>query len=279
MFRNLLLSVLLFYVVSVAWIVAALYALMTLFALTNYWVLIGAALVMALLMGLLLGRLAIGPLKEYIATLERLSKEMLHEINLPVATIRTNTQMLSKKTTDEKSLKRLLRITSACDMLKARYDELDYLIRMQTQREQIETVELAPLIRERIDALQEIYPNPIVPLDLESISLSLDRMGLIKVIDNLIDNAAKHSPKGAPIEIGFEEGRLTIRDHGSGMDEVELFRIFDAYYQSDATMPGFGIGLGLVKSYCDRQRIELGIDTKKGEGTAMILDFRKVPRP
>jgi signal transduction histidine kinase len=41
-------------------------------------------------------------------------------------------------------------------------------------------------------------------------------------------------------------------------------------------MPGYGIGLGLVKSYCDKHKIKLHVQSEKGVGTTMILDFKGV---
>jgi len=77
----------------------------------------------------------VDPLQEYVKNLQELSKETLHELNLPISTITTNTQMLQKNLHDEKSMKRVARIASACDMLQERYNELDYLIKMQTKQE------------------------------------------------------------------------------------------------------------------------------------------------
>jgi two-component system, OmpR family, sensor kinase len=50
--------------------------------------------------------------------------------------------------------------------------------------------------------------------------------------------------------------------NGIGMDEITLMHIYDRYYQNDSTMPGYGIGLNLVKRYCDRYGITLHIASK-----------------
>jgi signal transduction histidine kinase len=59
------------------------------------------------------------------------------------------------------------------------------------------------------------------------------------------------------------------------MDEMTLVRIFDQYYQSDATMAGYGIGLGLVKRYCDRYNIGLHVHSVVNEGTHITLEFNR----
>jgi signal transduction histidine kinase len=161
-------------------------------------------------------------------------------------------------------------------MLEERYKELDYLIKKQMQREQVERFDVAELIKERLLMLRPLYSNAAIREDLESISVNVDRIGLSKVIDNIIDNAVKYSPGNAEIDIVIKDGKLRISDKGRGMDEVELFQIFDRYYQSDENDLGFGIGLGLVKNYCDRYKIKLHVDSKKDVGTTMQLDFSGV---
>ncbi len=71
-------------------------------------------------------------MSEHVKNLQNLSKETLHELNLPISTIKTNSQMIKKNLTNEKALKRLARIDSACLMLQQRYNELDYMIKTQT---------------------------------------------------------------------------------------------------------------------------------------------------
>jgi two-component system OmpR family sensor kinase len=276
LFRSFILSIALFYVVSVLTIVAGVYLLQQQFALTSIVTLLLIALPFSLLLGWMFSKIAIEPLLSHFSTLERFSKETLHELNIPISTIKTNAGMLQKGCADEKSLKRIGRIVSACDLLRERYDELDYLIKQQMRKESIETVALAQVLQERIDALQELYPQHRLQAHLEPISLKLDRMGFIKVVDNLIDNAVKYSPQGSTVYIDLSKGRLKITDEGRGMDEVELFKVFDRYYQSDESLPGYGIGLALVKRYCDRFKIGLGIDSAPGKGTTVTLNLSEV---
>lgn len=263
--------------VTVLSIVVVHYYAITLFNIENIYLLLLGAIVMTVFLGFIIAKMAIEPLQEHFDHLERFSKETLHELNLPVNTILTNTKMLKKKhADDEKDLKRIERIEAASKMLQERYAELDYLIRTQMQREVVESFDLSELIEERLLFLQPLYAQLEFSVDLEPTRLNMDRIGLRKVIDNLVDNAVKYSSATGKIEIELHKSVLEVRDHGVGMDEVELFQIFDRYYQSDATMPGYGIGLGLVKSFCDKQKIKLHVRSKKGEGTTMILDFKGV---
>ena len=62
------------------------------------------------------------------------------------------------------------------------------------------------------------------------------------------------------------------------MDEAALVKIFDHYYQSDKNMAGYGIGLGLVKRYCDKHSIKLRVESKIDDGTCISMDFKMLPK-
>ena len=226
------------------------------------------------LSGVFISKLAIDPLYEYVKNLQNLSKETLHELNLPISTIMSNSQMLSKSFDDEKSQKRLKRIDSACEMLKQRYNELEYMIKMQSKQSIQESFLLNELIEERVTFLKNIYPNINFKLKLEISELTSDKTGLSKVIDNIIDNGVKYSQNSNVIDIRLNAVTLEIQDYGLGMDEVELLQIFDNYYQANNSMQGFGIGLSMVKRFCDTNNINLSFKSLPNSGTTVILKFK-----
>src|SRR5262249_60331752 len=70
-----------------------------------------------------------------------------------------------------------------------------------------------------------------------------------RAVSTLIDNAAKWSPAGAPVEITVEGGAVMVRDHGQGIDPADIPHGFDRFYRSPSApgMPGSGLGLPIVK--------------------------------
>ncbi len=226
--------------------------------------------------GVMISKLAIDPLQEHVANLQNLSKETLHELNLPITTIISNSNMLKKNMQNDKDLKRLSRIDTACTMLQERYNELDYMIKKQSLNEVKETFLLDDLLKMRIEFLKQIYPHVEFNLELETTQITTDKTGLSKVIDNLIDNGVKYSPNSNICDIKLKNHTLQIQDYGCGMDEVELIKIFDNYYQSNKSMQGFGIGLSMVKRFCDMQNIELNFKSKLGLGTTVLLKFKDI---
>jgi len=226
------------------------------------------------LSALFIAKLAVDPLADYVGHLQALSKETLHELNLPISTITTNTQMLAKNSEDTKTLKRISRINNACNMLKERYNELDYLIKMQSEQDVKELFRVDELLNARVLFLQKLYPHIEFHLELDAMEILGDKTGLSKVIDNLIDNGVKYSNNSKDIHIRLKNGLLCIEDYGRGMDEVELVHIFDKYYQTNRDMQGFGIGLSLVKRFCDKNNIELNLESSKNVGTKVKLKLK-----
>ena len=227
-----------------------------------------------ILSGIFISKLAVDPLLEYVKNLQNLSKETLHELNLPISTIMTNSQMLKKGISDERALKRISRIDSACEMLSLRYNELEYMIKMQSKQEIKESFSLDDLVTQRVEFLSKIYPTAAFNLSLEKMQLYSDKIGLSKVIDNIIDNGVKYSKNTKKIDIRITNKTLFIQDYGIGMDEVEVMQIFDNYYQTNTDIKGFGIGLSMVKRFCDENEIGLSFNSLKNAGTTVELQFK-----
>ncbi|ADR34735.1 integral membrane sensor signal transduction histidine kinase [Sulfuricurvum kujiense DSM 16994] len=275
MFRSVEIALASLYVTTTGILIAGIYYVHDVLGVQQWGIIAFVSLIITLVAGSILARIAITPLREHFDHLERFSKETLHELNLPINTITANVQMLRKTHTDDKSLKRLERIEVAAEMLKERYNELDYLIKKQSEREKIEHFNLREVLEERLIFLASLYPSVVWEVTLESCDVNCDRIGLAKVIDNLIENGVKYSPKSPIITITLRDNIVSICDQGMGMDEITLMHIYDRYYQNDSTMAGYGIGLNLVKRYCDRYGIALHISSRLHEGTCVKLEFKK----
>ena len=93
------------------------------------------------------------------------------------------------------------------------------------------------------------------PLDLriaQGAVVTADRAKVAQALDNLLDNAARFSPPGSPVEVEAtrtdDEFRLTVRDHGPGLSPEHWTRVFERLYKVDPARPraGAGSGLGLA---------------------------------
>ena len=86
-----------------------------------------------------------------------------------------------------------------------------------------------------------------------NVTLHSDPMLLHILLDNLVENAIKYSPASGPIELDArcdgEHRIITVRDHGVGINEADLPRIFDRFYRASTVkrQPGIGLGLFMVR--------------------------------
>lgn len=209
-------------------------------------------------------------------SLLHLTKEILHELNIPLSTIQANSTLLKRTLKgNDKGLKRLGRIDNASKRLERLYMELIYSIKKEIHSVEKEQVKLVLLIEERVDILKQQKRNSFI-LEIEPFDIYVDKIGFEKMLDNILINAMKYSDKNSAIKIKLQESILLIEDSGVGMDEVELITIYERYYQSDYHVSGEGIGLALVKAYCDDEKIRIDISSQKGVGTVVRFDLLNV---
>lgn len=227
-------------------------------------------------MAWLFAHVVIEPASQSLEQLERLVRDTLHELNLPLATIKANLQLLERMAQSEKSAIRLKRISEAANELTERYEELDRQIQRSLQQSRIEEVELASYLRARVELVRDVAAGMEFSLDLEPCIIQTDRIGLRQTIDNLLSNAIKYNRPNGRISIKLNACKLEMSDEGEGMEESEIVRLFERYYQGINAKEGQGIGLALVKEFCDRHSIAIHLESKKGVGSRITLDFSKI---
>jgi signal transduction histidine kinase len=272
--RDVVVSTLL-YLLSVAVLLSGFYIFLEGRGFTREAFLWGSAifLVMSIFFGYILTLYSLSHKWQVDEHLLHLTKEILHELNIPISTIQANTSLLRRTLKEsEKSLVRLERIDASTYRLERLYMELVYSIKKEIAIIEREELLLESLIVEQVETMRLQARNPF-SLELESLRVKVDKIGFEKSLDNILLNAMKYSSKNSPIEILLKGSILTITDHGIGMDEHELINIYERYYQFDKRVSGEGIGLALVKAYCDDEKIKIRIRSKKGEGTKVSLDL------
>ncbi len=208
--------------------------------------------------------------------LKNLVDETLHELNTPIATIKANLKMLQKSHSDEKTLKRLLRIEQASHNLSKLYASIEHSIKSEIDRIEKEDFDLSIMIEHSILKFQEIQGDIHIDNTLPAIMIHANKSDFSRLIDNLLSNAIKYNKKGGFVRFFMKDSRLCIQDSGAGIDSKNLFIVFEKSYQENPTTKGFGIGLSIVKSYCDKEKIDIKIDTQKGVGTTIMLDLKQL---
>lgn len=178
-----------------------------------------------------------------------------HELRTPLTSLRTNIEVLARSdatgptgTLDAADRADLLRdLTGQTAELSRLVTELVELAREDTV-EAPEPVDLAALVRSAADAL----PGTPVERDLAPLRVTGRPDSLSRAVANLLDNAAKWGPPGAPVRLRLRrDGRhaeLTVADSGPGFAGADLSRVFERFYRAPAARarPGSGLGLAIV---------------------------------
>ncbi len=132
-----------------------------------------------------------------------------------------------------------------------------------------ETVSAVELGLDAVNIAARIPPN--LPL------VRGDPVRLRQVLTNLIDNAVKYSPEGAPVEVlaGTQNGHATVAvaDHGSGIAVEDQRLIFEKFgrVRGTASKPGTGLGLYIARAIAEAHDGTLDVSSTPGEGSTFTL--------
>jgi two-component system sensor histidine kinase MprB len=102
---------------------------------------------------------------------------------------------------------------------------------------------------------------------------------LVRAVTNLLANAASHSPPGGTVEVRLDDHELTVRDHGPGIAEDDLTRVFDRFYRAPGSrgLPGSGLGLAIVRQVADAHGATVTAAPATGGGALLRLRFPTDP--
>ena len=106
-----------------------------------------------------------------------------------------------------------------------------------------------------------------------------DEMLFSRAVNNLVENATRHTPEGGTIEISIANKgahtEVAVTDTGTGIAAEHLPRVFDRFYRADRSRSseGVGLGLALVKSIMDLHGGTARIESEPGRGTTVTLSF------
>jgi len=206
-------------------------------------------------------------------------KKTLHELNTPVATILLNTKMLKNSTSEEKTLTRIDRIEQACNDLLSLYDDMEYLIKKEIEKIDIQEFILKESILETKRKFEELLHKTNIQCSIDidsSIFVKTDKKGFVTAISNLLSNAVKYNKPNGYIKIYMKNKTLYIEDSGIGIDPKNLFLVFDSFYQENTNTKGFGLGLSIVKEFCDNNKIAINIKSKEQSYTIVSLDIKNI---
>ena len=209
-----------------------------------------------------------------------------HELKTPLVLIKGYTDLMCDESfgaLNEKQLKAMEVVSRNSERLRHLIDSLIYLT-----MEKAKKVELTLVPLQIVDVIKHasLDVHPIIekkgltitldmPDELPKVSGDVDK--LTEVMINLIDNAIKFTPKGGEITIAaYEEPKnihITVKDTGVGIPKDVISKLFDRFYQADASTTrrygGTGLGLHISKSIVEMHNGKIWAESEKGVGTTI----------
>ena len=169
------------------------------------------------------------------------------------------------------------------DLLSLSRVELDAHLRPET------VVDLGPVISDVCDSLNPLARERKVTMDVTRAKAPLAVLGerddLVRLFENLVENALKYGTAGKRVEIAMraEDGEavVTVRDFGPGIAPEHLPRLTERFYRVDVgasrEQGGTGLGLAIVKHIIARHRGRLGVESRLGEGATFTVRLPLAP--
>jgi len=131
-----------------------------------------------------------------------------------------------------------------------------------------------------VDGARRRAPGFRFETRLEACTISGAATRLERAVDNILDNACKWSPPGDTIDVALADGVLTVRDHGPGIEVVDLPHVLDRFYRAAAArgLPGSGLGLAIVKQTVEDHGGSVEAANAEDGGAVITLRFPPASR-
>jgi signal transduction histidine kinase len=142
--------------------------------------------------------------------------------------------------------------------------------------------DLVAVVSECVDTFRRGHASPVT---LEApaagtLPIAIDEARVHQVLLNLLENAARYAPEGAPITVAITSpapatARVSVRDRGPGIAPGEQQQIFERFARGAAAegKGGLGLGLYLCRMIVERHGGAIGVDSTVGAGASFWIDL------
>ena len=206
-----------------------------------------------------------------------------HELRTPLAVI-NGTADVALRTDDPKGQVRSLQaIKEETESMIMMVQNMLTMFRSQSGTEKIikKDLNLAELAAEAVSRIKKRYPNRNFVLNLPAeATLKADHAQITKILNNLMDNAAKNTPAGGRIALNVRSTEKTmimeVEDNGKGIEKSAQKNIFNAYYSSgDAESKSIGLGLAIVRWAVKAHKGKIYLRSEPGKGSVFTVELPK----
>jgi len=197
---------------------------------------------------------ALNPLRRALNLIEEVMKDIIHDMNTPITTLKINLSLL-KNSNDKRALRRM---ELALRQLENLRENLSPLLRERTLTQ--EEVNLADIVREEVENFRLLYPHIRVYTELSEVKLFGDPYVIRRIISNVVGNAFKHNVKGGFVRVILKKGFLSVENSSRPVKNPD--KLFERFYRE--SQRGIGLGLSIVKRFSEALGWEVRVAYEDG---------------
>ncbi len=220
--------------------------------------------------------------KELAELRSRLISITSHEFRTPLTTIKSNVDLLQHKVeagiVETSALQRNFdRVHNEIGRLNLIMNDILLLGRLESGKMpfQPHPIKLIDLINDVVDQNFNKEDRLLIAEKGNANTVSVDSNMYTHIIINLVNNALKYSSKKVKVEIEHTSHftYLHVHDKGIGVPSHELSKMFESFFRASnaENRSGTGLGLALVKQFCDEHNIEIDVASTLNVGTTITL--------
>lgn len=188
-----------------------------------------------------------------------------HDLRTPLTTICGYLSLLDKEEKSEHIARQLSIIKNRTFALKQLVEELFRYTTIISDTENsvyTETV-INNVLEDCISSYYAIFKEkgitPNINLCEQKIVRSVDKTALLRIFNNIIDNAIKYSEGDLTISL-FENGKIVFSNHTSDLNEIQIGKLFDRFYTVNTARKSTGLGLSIAKALIEKMDGNISAD-------------------
>ena len=211
-----------------------------------------------------------------------------HELRTPMANIYGYSELMIHRNLPPEQQKEFIQIIyRQTEQMISIINELLDLERIEARQGKdflLESADLAGVVTSIANEFNppQNRPAPLITAPTASMSVRLDYSKMNQALSNVLSNAYKYSPGGAPVHIRFvsrmngaaqSQVGVEVEDSGLGMSPEQLLRVSERFYRADSSgsIPGTGLGMSIVKEIIEFMGGSLELSSTFGVGTRATL--------
>lgn len=208
--------------------------------------------------------------------------DVAHELKSPLTSIRGAAELLGEGAADDPEARArfLSNIGLDAERLDRLVTRLLELSRIDSSQAPMEPFDLEALVGRVVERTHTPEQPVLVDWHAPLKRWRGREADIERALLNLVENALRFSPEGAPVRIGVgcsKDGRellLWVSDRGPGVPEELERKIFDRFFTTDADKNGTGLGLAIVESVAEAHGGRVELESAPGQGATFTLVLR-----